>query len=365
MTRFKPELRLLAAFGAGAALLAGCASSTAEPETAAAAAAPAAPQWPEGCEPSGALAYLCGVDNAEDIVPVGTTRWLLASNLAPLGGEVGAGKIYLIDSQAKTAEELFPGPAPVMRHDAAMFPNCPSIDLQHFDTHGLALRETSPGVYRLYSTSHGAVEAIQAWELDATGDKPTVAWVGCVPLPGNNMFNSVAILADGGFVTTLFMDRSDPQAFAKINQGQINGAVYEWRPGGAVIAIPGTELSGPNGIELSADDRFMFVAAFGGHEVVRFDRGPNPTPKASAAVEVSPDNLRWSEAGTLLTVGGNLTPNTGWSIFEVDPSTMESRKLAGVDQNAALQGAATALQVGDEIWIGPYSGDRVGYYRAQ
>lgn len=362
MTEFRPGLRLLAAAGAGAVLLAGCASTT-ESETAAAAAP--APQWPEGCEPSGALAYICDVMNAEDIVVVGATKWLLASNLAPLGGQAGAGKIYLIDSETKTAEELFPGPAPAMRHDAQMYPNCPSIDLQAFDTHGLAVRETSPGVYRLYATSHGAVEAIQAWELDATGDKPTATWVGCVPMPGNVMYNSVAILADGGFVTTLFMDRDDPEAFAKINRGEINGAVYEWRPGGSVAAVPGTELSGPNGIELSADDRFMFVAAFGGREVVRFDRGPNPTPKASAAVDVTPDNLRWTEAGTLLTVGNNTTPNTGWTVYQIDPSAMTAAKVAGVDQTATLQGAATALQVGGEIWIGTYSGDRVGYFQVQ
>ncbi len=362
MTEFRPELRLLAAIGAGAALLAGCAAA---PQAEMAAAAEPAAVDPN-CAPSGKLAYLCGVANAEDIVAVGVTKWLLASNLAPFGGEAGAGKIYLIDSEAKTAEELFPGPAPVMRHDAAMYPGCSSLDLQAFDTHGLAVRETSPGMYRLYSTSHGAVEAIQAWELDATGDKPTAAWVGCVPLPQQSaMYNSVAILEDGGFVTTLFMDRGDPQAFAKISQGEINGAVYEWRPGGAVTVVPGTELSGPNGIELSADDRYMFVAAFGGREVVRFDRDPNPVPKASVAVDIAPDNLRWTEAGALLTVGNNTTPQTGWAIYQIDPSAMTAARIAGVGQDAALQGAATALQVGDEIWIGTFSGDRVGYYRAQ
>jgi hypothetical protein len=362
MRDVKPGLRLLAAIGAGAALLAGCASTT-ESEPSAAAAAPAVDP---NCAPSGALAYLCGVTNAEDIVPVGATKWLLASSLGPFGGEVGAGKIYLIDSETLTAEELFPGAAPAMRHDAAMYPDCPSLDLQSFDTHGLAVRETSPGMFRLYSTSHGAVEAIQAWELDATGEKPVATWVGCVPLPQQSaMFNSVAILEDGGFVTTLFLDRSDPNGFAAIGRGEVNGAVYEWRPGGEVVAIPGTELSGPNGIELSADDRYMFVAAFGGHEVVRFDRGPDPAPKASVAVDVSPDNLRWTETGTLLTVGNNLTPNTGWTIFEVDPSAMTAAKVAGVDQGATLQGAATALQVGDLIWIGTFNGDRVGFFRAR
>lgn len=354
-------LRALAAMG-GAALIAACATEGTGGDAAATVAAAVDP----ACAPDGAIAYVCGVTNAEDIVPVGATKWLVASSLGALGGPGGPGRMYLVDSETKTAEELFPGASPTLRPNATMYPGCGPLNLEAFDTHGLAVRETdTAGVYRLYATSHGAVEAIQAFELDARGAKPTAAWVGCVPLPGNNMFNSVAILADGGFVTTLFMDRSDPQAFAKINQGEINGAVYEWRPGGAVEEIPGTELSGPNGVELSSDDRFLFVAAFGGHEVLRFDRGPNPTPKASVAVDVTPDNLRWTENGTLLTVGGNLTPDTGWSIYEIDPTAMTASRVAGADQNAALQGTATALQAGDAIWLGTFNGDRIGYFLAQ
>lgn len=361
MTGFRVAIGLLAVSGVSVWSLAGCGGKP-EAEAPRTTAAAAPPAKVSNCEPSGTLAYLCNVTSGEDIVQVGSTKWLIASSIAPLGSKVGAGKMYLIDSQSKTAAELFPGSEPALRLDAAMYPGCPSLDLQSFDTHGLALREKSPKVYRLYATSHGAREAIQAWELDATGEKPKVTWVGCVPLPEKMFANSVAILPDGGFVTTKFMDPTDPQAFPKIQAGEINGAVYEWHPGGAVSAIAGTELSGPNGIELSADGRYLFVAAFGGHAIVRFDRGPNPGPRKAVAVDVTPDNLRWTQAGTLLTVGGNLTPMTGWAVYKIDTSAMTASKVGGADQNAALQGASTALQVGNEIWVGTYSGDRVGYF---
>ena len=40
--------------------------------------------------------------------------------------------------------------------------------------------------------------------------------------------------------------------------------------------------------------------------------------------------------------------------------------LAGAwDQNAALQGTATALQAGDAVWLGTFNGDRIGYFLAQ
>jgi len=191
-----------------------------------------------------------------------------------------------------------------------------------------------------------------------------------VVLPDHINANSVAILADGGFVTTKILDALDPSPRAELSAGRVSGAVYEWHPGGEVTLMAGTELSGPNGIELSADQRYLFVATIGSREVVRFDLSTRPPTKASVSVSVRPDNLRWTGDGHLLTVGGNYIPpeecqnppcSTGWSVIEIEPLTLEARRIAGADENAALQGASTALAVGDEIWIGTFNSDRVGY----
>lgn len=113
------------------------------------------------------------------------------------------------------------------------------------------------------------------------------------------------------------------------------------------------------------------MAALGSHEVVRFDRSTTPPAKASVSIGVRPDNLRWSAGGRLWTVGGNYIPpeecqtppcSTGWSVFAIEPLTLEAERIVGADQNAALQGASTALAVNDEIWIGTFRGDRVGYF---
>jgi hypothetical protein len=48
-------------------------------------------------------------------------------------------------------------------------------------------------------------------------------------------------------------------------------------------------------------------------------------------------------------------------VVEIDPEALRATRVAGADQNAALQGASTALPVENEIWIGTYSGDRIGY----
>jgi hypothetical protein len=357
-------LRLLILFGAASALIAGCAAPGDVEQGENGASSATASAEPD-CPPEGSLSYVCGLQNAEDIVRVGTTRWLIASSVAA-SGSPGVGTIYLIDSEAKVAEELFPGASPVLRNDTALFPDCPSVDLDHLEVQGLSLRETEPGMFRLYATTHGSVEAIQAWELDATGETPQLTWVGCVPLPDGMYANSVAILSDGGFVATKFLDPTNSDRFGAISRGEVNGEVHEWHPGGTVTAVPNTELSGANGIEVSADEGYMFVAAYGTDEVVRFDRGSNPGSRVTIPVDIAPDNLRWTEGATLLTAGVNTSPGTGWSVLEINPSDLTATKVAGYPQlDVTLQNVSTALEVGDEVWIGTWSGNRVGYYSRQ
>lgn len=322
---------------------------------------PALRPSPGACVADGGLSYVCGLTNAEDLVAIDGGRWLVASSITSRGESVGAGRLYLVDAATRTAEELFPGRAPELRRDVATYGDC-TIDLDAFDTHGLALKGlSSPGRYRLYATSHGSREAIQAFELDASGERPRIVWVGCVPLPAGVWANSVAILADGGFVTTQFYDPLDPESIGRVLRGEPNGSVFEWHPGGEVAEVPGTRLSGPNGIALSVDDRELYVAAFGSRSVLRFDRGPNPSPPASVSLDITADNLRWSSRGTLLLAGSNAEAGTGWTVYEIDPATMSASPLILVDGNAALQGTSTAVEVGSELWFGTPGGDRVGY----
>ena len=46
-----------------------------------------------GCEPAGGYGFVCGIPNAEDLVRVPGTKWIIASSQAPAG-------LFLIDSQA-------------------------------------------------------------------------------------------------------------------------------------------------------------------------------------------------------------------------------------------------------------------------
>jgi len=321
----------------------------------------------------GDIKYLQGPRNAEDLQPLGDSQWLVTSGLNGQASKTNDnGHIYLINRKEKTFEEFFPGKKPSFDHDKEMFNTCPSpINSNNFSAHGVALRQQSSGLYRLYMINHGEREAIEAFNINVKGAKPAISWVGCVLLPKEIMANSVAILPDGGFLTTKYFDPTVPNSIRELVQGKITGGVYEWHPGDDVKAIPGTELSGANGIVLSPDNKWVYVTAFGTREIARFDRTKSPITMEKVKIGIMPDNIRWGDDGMLYTVGNNYVPpeecknppcRTGWSVFSIHPETLELKRVTGVDQTATQQNGTTALAVGNEIWVGTFSGDRIGYF---
>jgi hypothetical protein len=327
------------------------------------------------CDPDGPLQYVCGPRNAEDLVRIGTSQWLVASGMdgALAGGGAAMGHLYLINHREKSWQVAFPMTSPEFRHNRTLYGGCPGpLNINNFSAHGLALREQARGRFRLYVVGHGDREAIEIFEVDARGSTPAFTWSGCVVLPDDVSANSVAILPDWGFVTTKFLDRKLPQAesMAQARQGKLNGAVFEWHPGGQVAAIPGTELSAPNGIEVSPDGKTIYVAVFGTHEFVRFRREGDAVRKEAIPVALSPDNVRWSPNGKLLTAGGNYAgPNaprtTAWTVLEIDPETLSTRAVASGASSKGMQALSVGLTVEDAIWVGTFAGDRVGYVKTQ
>ncbi|HWK55263.1 MAG TPA: hypothetical protein VNR18_12885 [Hyphomicrobiales bacterium] len=333
-------------------------------------ATPADPTPSTACADENGMAYVCGLVNAEDILPLGDTPWVLVSGM---NGELGNdpsrnGTLHLVNRATREWQVLFPGNAPRFQWDQSLYGDCPGpLDAGNFSAHGLAVKalDTGPAQYRLYMTSHGAREAVEVFDIDVLL-QPTIAWVGCIPMPATSWTNSVVILNDWGFFATQFMDPTGSGMQGVIDR-EITGHVFEWHPDGELGVLAGSELSGPNGIEISGDERYLFVAAFGTQEVVRFDRGSRPPDIERVDVGIAPDNLRWNERGTLYAAGGNVTPDcsgpvcgAGWSVWEVVPFSMQAARIGGVDASNGLPGVSVATQIGRELWIGTYSGDRIG-----
>jgi hypothetical protein len=337
--------------------------------------APAAAAEP--CNPAGKLSFICGPLNSEDLVQVPGTQWIVASGMD--GGAAGShGGLHLVNSQDKSWKTLFPGNSPQLKWDKATYGDCPGEpDLSKFSAHGLNLRPGGDGTDTLYVVNHGGRESIEIFALDTKGAAPAVTWVGCAVMPAHTWPNSVAPLPDGGMVITDMFDPGDQKASDKLAAGEGTGAVYEWHPHKGYTLIPGSQMSGDNGIEVSHDGKWIYVAAWGNKAVARVPRNGEESGKPETlTVGFLADNLRWAPDGKLMVAG----QDTGakqvfgcfeshqarctqpWRIIKWDTAAMKIEPLVSEAVNPEFGDATVGLQVGDNMFVGTFRGDRIAYF---
>jgi len=209
--------------------------------------------------------------------------------------------------------------------------------------------------------------------VQGSGQDFDVSWRGCVVAPHDAWLNSVAALPDGGFVTTNMMPRSAAgedlaEAFVR---GDLRGYVLEWQPERGFQILKGTIGPMPNGIEVSADGRKIFLNSAGDGEVRRIDR-TSGTIEARVAVPAL-DNARWAPDGRLL-VASVLAAVDGFQdclelaagencpmpfqIVAVHPESMQTEVLY-TNPGSPMGGGTVGLQIGRELFIGSFAGDRI------
>ena len=183
-----------------------------------------------------------------------------------------------------------------------------------------------------------------------------MTWVGCVIAPGPQAFNGVVGLPDGGLVAT------SPRT----------GDVWEWEIRTGWTRVPGSEDTTPNGLEVSADGQWLYIAGFSEAKLTRLSRGQTPVQKEVIELGFNPDNLRMSLDGSVIFVAGpgNIqTPreplNETSNVVTMNPETLE---LEQVFQHAPIEGfvaSTTAIQIGNELWLGTHRGERIAYFSLQ
>ena len=328
------------------------------------------------CGVSGEYAFVCGPQNAEDLVLVPDTKWIISSGMA------ADAAIYLINSQQKTWAELYPADAPRAQQDMDTYGACPgSPDPNNFVTHGLNLRLVADGHSTLYVVGHGGREAIEVFDVNANGKMPVLTWTGCIMTPDGMEANSVASLEDGSLLVTIPLHTGIPISDALA--GKLTGGVYAWSPGDSGFTmVQGTELPYANGIEVSEDGQEFYVASSGLFTVGAYSNSnPAHLLRSTKPLEFVPDNLHMGSDGNLLTAGLNvLDPVCGdvpqstefdlekfascarpFTVLAVDPQTMQPRVLASSSAIQRFSNITMALPVGGELWIGTFAGDRIGY----
>jgi SMP-30/Gluconolactonase/LRE-like region len=328
---------------------------------------PASAAEASNCAGEGNLKFVCGPQAVEDMVDIPGTEWILGSGMTA-GDKPGS--LHLIDVKTKAWEVLYPSKDAKSALDKSDYFRCPGEpDPAKFGAHGIALKQTGPDKFEALAVNHGGRESIEVFTIETGMAKPAITWIGCVVMPKEVWVNSVAFLPEGGFAVTRFYDPASPKGMASIFDGKPTGGAYEWHTQLGVTEVPGTSVAGANGIAVTPDGKWLFLAAWGSEQVVRFSRGAATPKKDVVDLGFSPDNLRWAPDGSLIAAGqngsikqGGGVPNfKGWTVVTIDPETLKVTEIARGAPDSAFQGVSSAIEVDGDLWLGIYRGDRVGY----
>jgi len=305
------------------------------------------------CETDGEVQFICNLISPEDLAVVPGSEWVIAS------GNRAGGRIHLVSVADKTATVLFPSSTVGERLDSRSYPTCPGpIDPDEgdaFNAHGLYLQPGQGDVHSLYVVHHGNRESIEVFEIEAGSTTPLMTWVGCAVAPEPLGFNGVVALPEGGFVAT------SPRT----------GDVWEWQSASGWTRVPGSEDTAPNGLEISADGQWLYIAGWAEEKLTRLSRGQTPVQKEVLDLGFRPDNLRMSLDGTVIFAAGHgniQSPRApleeSSNVATIDPDTLAVNLIFEHPAIAGFVASTTAIQIGDEMWLGSHRGERIAYFPA-
>ena len=310
---------------------------------------------PPPCNPADSR-WVCGQQTPEDLVALPGGAWVISSAYQ------GSGGINLIKVADRRSVVVFPGPNVRQAPDKKMYPDCPGPpDAARFTTHGVYVESGSGPVLQFMAVGHGARESIEVFKVDMRPATPSLTWVGCVIAPEPIGLNAVRGLADGGFVTTNWLPRGGGQdALQRMMAGEKNGELWEWHTASGWQKVPGSEAAGANGIELSADGKTIYMAAWGSQSFIRLTRGATPPKREEIPLGFRVDNIHFARDGSLLAAGQITDPsNRSSRVVKVEPKTLAVRDILTRPDDAAFAGNTTAVEIGKSLWLGSYRGDRI------
>jgi hypothetical protein len=304
---------------------------------------------PPPCTP--AADVVCGQQAPEDLVALGP-EWVVASAYSGTGG------VALIRVSDRTTHAAYPAAGAKDHPDKKTYPDCPGPPSKdNFLTHGVYVEPGNGPVYKLFVVGHGAREAIEVFEVDTAPAMPAATWIGCVVAPDPIGLNSVRGLPDGGFVTTNFLPRGGTQAATqRMMAGEKNGELWEWHTASGWLKVLGSEAAGANGVELSDDGKTLYMAAWGSQSFVRLSRGATPPKRDEVPLGFRVDNIHWARDGSLWAVG---QADQSWKAVKIDPKTLAVHEVVSRPDTPEFGAGTAVLEVGNNLWVGSYRGNRI------
>lgn len=324
------------------------------------------------CEPVANARPICRFENPEDMVPLPGGEALLIGEYGRSAEDHSGGLVLftLADEQVETV--FRGGERPAVAESGWGDPACETPPSRAFNSHGIDLVRREDGRLALLVVQHGGREAVELFEVLGSGADWRVDWRGCVLAPQDASLNEVVGLADGGFYTTKMTPREGGFDFEEGMPDEPTGHAYAWSPKTGYRKIAGTDGIIPNGIEASPDGRIVYMNASGEDSIRKVEVATGK--ELGRATVRSPDNVTWSPDGRLLVASlGSFDPADfatcqamtrgacpiPFEIVAVDPETMTSLGPVYASEGPPMGGGTVGLQVGDELFIGSFRGDRI------
>lgn len=341
-----------------------------------------------GCTSVGSKVPICGLRGSEDIEVLPGQRALMVSGTGIGRDEQGSfgwlpGNIALLDLGKQQPAILYPDKPPAESSGkpagssgkAWGDPACPDEIGHRLRPHGIHLSKRRDGRWQLLVVNHGARESVEIFEVEDPARHPALVWRGCAVAPAGSNLNDVVALPDGGFLVTSTAMGTGPGALMaatlKSEQGENTGVVWRWSAGKGYTRQAGGDSPAPNGIQVDADGRTMYLNIGGnGGGLRKLDL---ETGRLLGFAPLSnPDNVAWAPDGSLLVTGGvegkpprcrgtkhfECTCAAAFKVIAVNPRTMESRAVVE-HEGPPMGGATVAVQADGHYYIGSYIGDRI------
>lgn len=311
----------------------------------------------------------------EDLIELASgTVFVSGMSADPGSADGGSGSLYTMDPVTGELAIAWPAPEVEETQNMERFGECPGPpDTSIASPHGLGAETAEDGTEHLYVVNHGGRESVEVFEVTAAGDVPDLTWVGCSVLPEESFGNGVA--ADprsDGFYVTDFLNPADMEGeFERAFADEPTGAVLHWTPEGGWNQVPDSQMSTPNGIAVSEDGASLYVASWGGREIVELDAVTGERLSA-APIDLMPDNLRYTDDGRILVTGqviddfdtflgyefGDLEPEERYDVYALSPDTFTLEPIAQGNV-PGFGNPTTALDVDGRIFVGSVAGDKI------
>lgn len=326
----------------------------------------------DSCDAKGGLTPLCGLQSPEDFaqLPAENNHYLLLSQMGGMGEK--AGNIALLDTRNRETTVLFPAPG-VENAEAQKEWGDGSCDAEpgaNFSPHGTHLHQLRDGRWRYLVVNHGDREAVELFELQLDQDTPALSWRGCVRAASDTFINDVVGLSNGDLVYTRMFAQNNSWSLLKSMLKIDTGELWQWNRENGLKMLPASSGAMPNGIELSPDERSVFANMYMNEQVMKYNLVEQRVT-GSANVGMG-DNSAWAPNGELWVVthrgswrdsltcfsDHSQTCGLAFAVVALNPESLQHRTV--FEHKGAPMGAATvAVQVGEEVFLGSYAGDRL------